>query len=62
MFQINQYVRVQQGFGGLASYYRRFVPGFSNVKGHAPYKLTEPTSDLDWPATDTSKHAFDQLK
>lgn len=48
-----------KSFLGLASYYRRFVPGFAGV-ARPLYQLTEPNKGFEW--TDDCQHAFDRLK
>ena len=48
-----------KSFLGLASYYRRFAPGFARI-ARPLYQLTEPTKDFEW--TNECQQAFDQLK
>ena len=48
-----------KSFLGLASYYRRFFPGFAGV-ARPLYQLTEPNKGFEW--TDDCQHAFDRLK
>ena len=46
-------------FLGLASYYRRFAPGFS-VVANPLFKLTRKNVDFSW--SDTCQEDFDRLK
>jgi len=48
-----------KSFLGLASYYRRFVPGFAST-ARPLYQLTEPNNDFEW--TNECQQAFNQLK
>ena len=48
-----------KSFLGLATYYRRFVPGFASI-ARPLYQLTEPTKEFEW--TNECQHAFDKLK
>ena len=48
-----------RSFVGLASYYRRFVPGFSRIAGPL-YALTKKDTPFVW--TDDCQRAFDTLK
>ena len=48
-----------RSFVGLASYYRRFVPGFSRIAGPL-YALTKKDTPFVW--TDDCQRAFDALK
>ena len=52
-------VKELKGFLGLAGYYRRFVPGFSQIA--APlFQLQEKGTDFVW--TEASERAFTVLK
>ncbi|KAK3708498.1 hypothetical protein QZH41_003116 [Actinostola sp. cb2023] len=48
-----------RSFLGLVSYYRRFIPGFSDT-AHPLHRLTEAKTDFQW--TPQCQLAFDELK
>ncbi|KAK3750995.1 hypothetical protein QZH41_007605 [Actinostola sp. cb2023] len=48
-----------RSFIGLVSYYRRFIPGFSDT-AHPLHRLTEANTDFQW--TPQCQLAFDELK
>ena len=58
-FPIPTDLKSLRSFLGLASYYRRFVPGFS-VVANPLFKLTRKNVDFCW--SNTCQEAFDRLK
>lgn len=58
-FPVPQNVREVRQFVGLASYYRRFVPGFSKI-AEAIYALTKKGAVFEWSAE--CQIAFETLK
>ena len=58
-FPVPEDLKALRSFVGLASYYRRFIPGFSKVA--APlFALTKRDVPFEWSAD--SQQAFDSLK
>ena len=52
-------VKQLQSFLGLASYYRRFIPGFSRIASPL-FNMTHKDTEFVWDAR--CQHAFDHLK
>ena len=58
-FPVPSQVRELRSFLGLASYYRRFIEGFSKIAGPL-FALTKKDAEFKW--KDTCQQAFDRLK
>jgi len=58
-FPLPNSVKQLRSFLGLASYYRRFIPGFSKIAGPL-FALTKKDALFEW--SSRCQHAFEKLK